>query len=178
MAQPGPVKLWPPQVEIATSIGDLDVECVTWLKAVRSGYTFLIACAIAQVKISTPLLRVLKMFPSEPTPIPRGNSMKFKPLHDRVVIRCLEGEEKSKGGIIIPDTAKEKPQEGEVVAVGPGGRDEAGKLIPIDLKAGDRVLFGKWSGTEVKIDGEELLIMKECDVMGVLEGAKDSRKVA
>jgi chaperonin GroES len=104
--------------------------------------------------------------------------MKFKPLHDRVVIRRLEGEEKTKAGIIIPDTAKEKPQEGEVVAVGPGGRDEAGKLIPIDLKAGDRVLFGKWSGTEVKIDGEELLIMKESDVMGVLEGAKASKKAA
>jgi chaperonin GroES len=104
--------------------------------------------------------------------------MKFKPLHDRVVIRRLEGEEKTKAGIIIPDTAQEKPQEGEVVAVGPGGRDEAGKLIPIDLKAGDRVLFGKWSGTEVKIDGEELLIMKESDVMGVLEGAKASRKAA
>ena len=95
--------------------------------------------------------------------------MKFRPLHDRVVIRRLEGEEKTKAGIIIPDTAKEKPQEGEVVAVGPGARDEAGKLIPIDLKAGDRVLFGKWSGTEVKINGEELLIMKESDVMGVLE---------
>ena len=104
--------------------------------------------------------------------------MKFRPLHDRIVIRRLEGEEKTKAGIIIPDTAKEKPQEGEVVAVGPGGRDEAGKLIPIDLKAGDRVLFGKWSGTEVKIDGEELLIMKESDVMGVLEGAKTSRKAA
>ena len=104
--------------------------------------------------------------------------MKFKPLHDRVVIRRLEGDEKTKAGIIIPDTAKEKPQEGEVVAVGPGARDEAGKLIPIDLKAGDRVLFGKWSGTEVKIDGEELLIMKESDVMGVLEGAKASRKAA
>jgi chaperonin GroES len=103
--------------------------------------------------------------------------MKFRPLHDRVVIRRLEGEEKTKAGIIIPDTAKEKPQEGEVVAVGPGARDEAGKLIPIDLKAGDRVLFGKWSGTEVKIDDEELLIMKESDVMGVLEGAKASRKV-
>jgi chaperonin GroES len=110
--------------------------------------------------------------------MPRENPMKFKPLHDRVVIRRLEGEEKTKAGIIIPDTAKEKPQEGEVVAVGPGGRDEAGKLIPIDLKAGDRVLFGKWSGTEVKIDGEELLIMKESDVMGVLEGAKASRKAA
>jgi chaperonin GroES len=104
--------------------------------------------------------------------------MKFRPLHDRVVIRRLEGEQKTKAGIIIPDTAQEKPQEGEVVAVGPGARDEAGKLIPIDLKAGDRVLFGKWSGTEVKIDGEELVIMKESDVMGVLEGTKGSRKVA
>jgi chaperonin GroES len=104
--------------------------------------------------------------------------MKFKPLHDRVVIRRLEGEERTKAGIIIPDTAQEKPQEGEVVAVGPGARDEAGKLIPIDLKAGDRVLFGKWSGTEVKIDGEELLIMKESDVMGVLQGAKARRKAA
>ena len=103
---------------------------------------------------------------------------KFRPLHDRVVVKRLDAEEKSKGGIIIPDTAKEKPQEGEVVAVGPGARDEAGKLIPIDLKAGDRVLFGKWSGTEVKIDGEELLIMKESDVMGVLQDAKTSRKVA
>ena len=93
---------------------------------------------------------------------------KFRPLHDRVVVRRIQAEEKSKGGIIIPDTAQEKPQEGEVVAVGPGGRDEAGKLIPIDLKSGDRVLFGKWSGTEVKIDGEELLIMKESDIMGVL----------
>jgi chaperonin GroES len=102
--------------------------------------------------------------------------MKFRPLHDRVVIRRIEGEEKSEGGIIIPDTAKEKPQEGEVVAVGPGTRDEAGKLIPVNLKAGDQVLFGKWSGTEVKIDGEELIIMKEADVMGVLEGTKARRK--
>ena len=101
--------------------------------------------------------------------------MKFKPLHDRVVIRRIEGEEKTKGGIIIPDTAQEKPQEGEVVAVGPGARDEAGKLIPIDLKAGDRVLFGKWSGTEVKIDGEDLLIMKESDIMGVIEQKKAKR---
>jgi len=93
---------------------------------------------------------------------------RFRPLHDRVVVRRLEAEEKSKGGIIIPDTAKEKPQEGEVVAVGPGGRDENGKLIAMDLKAGDRVLFGKWSGTEVKLDGEELLIMKESDIMGVI----------
>jgi chaperonin GroES len=93
---------------------------------------------------------------------------KFRPLHDRVVVRRLEGEEKTKGGIIIPDTAKEKPQEGEVIAVGPGGRDENGKLISLDVKAGDRVLFGKWSGTEVKIEGEELLIMKESDIMGVI----------
>src|SRR5579883_1456280 len=94
--------------------------------------------------------------------------MKFRPLHDRVVVRRLEGEEKTKGGIIIPDTAKEKPQEGEIIAVGPGGRDETGKLTPLDVKKGDRVLFGKWSGTEVKIDGEELLIMKESDIMGVV----------
>ena len=94
--------------------------------------------------------------------------MKFRPLHDRVVVRRVKSEEKSAGGIIIPDTAQEKPQEGEVIAVGPGGRDENGKLIPIDLKAGNRVLFGKWSGTEVKLDGEELLIMKESDIMGVL----------
>lgn len=104
--------------------------------------------------------------------------MKFKPLHDRIVIRRLEGEETTKAGIIIPDTAKEKPQKGEVVAVGPGVRDEAGKLVPTDLKPGDRVLFGKWSGTEVKIDGDELLIMKESDVMGVLEDAKARRKAA
>ena len=95
--------------------------------------------------------------------------MKFRPLHDRVVVRRIDAEEKSAGGIIIPDTAKEKPSQGEVIAVGPGGRDEAGKLIPIDVKVGDRVLFGKWGGTEVKIDGEELLIMKEADVMGVIE---------
>jgi chaperonin GroES len=94
--------------------------------------------------------------------------LKFRPLHDRVVVKRIDAEEKSKGGIIIPDTAKEKPQEGEVVAVGPGGRDEAGKLIAIDVKSGDRVLFGKWSGTEVKLDGEELLIMKESDIMGVI----------
>lgn len=95
--------------------------------------------------------------------------MAFRPLHDRVVIKRLEGKEKSKGGIIIPDTAKEKPQEGKVVAVGPGGRDESGKLTPLDVKTGDRVLFGKWSGTEVKIDGEDLLIMKESDIMGVVD---------
>jgi chaperonin GroES len=102
--------------------------------------------------------------------------MKFRPLHDRVVLKRIEAEEKTSGGIIIPDTAKEKPQQGEVVAVGPGGRDEAGKLIPIDLKAGDRVLFGKWSGTEVKIDGVEYLIMKESDVMGVLTETEPRRK--
>ena len=104
--------------------------------------------------------------------------MRFRPLHDRVVVRRLEGEEKTKGGIIIPDTAKEKPQEGEVVAVGPGARDESGNVVPIDLKPGDRVLFGKWSGTEVKIDGEELLIMKESDVMGVLEGTQADQLAA
>ena len=104
--------------------------------------------------------------------------MKFRPLHDRVVLKRIEAEAKTSGGIIIPDTAKEKPQQGEVVAVGPGGRDEAGKLIPIDLKAGDRVLFGKWSGTEVKIDGVEYLIMKESDVMGVLTETTASKKAA
>lgn len=95
--------------------------------------------------------------------------MKFRPLHDRVVVKRVEQEEKTKGGIIIPDTAKEKPQEGEVIAVGPGGRNEDGELIPLDVKTGDRVLFGKWSGTEVKIDGEDLLIMKESDLLGVIE---------
>jgi chaperonin GroES len=107
-----------------------------------------------------------------------GKLMKFRPLHDRVVIRRLEGEEKTKGGIIIPDTVKEKPQEGEVIAVGPGGRDESGKLVPMDVKKGDKVLFGKWSGTEVKIDGQELLIMKESDIMGVIEGQVASKKAA
>ncbi|MDD5585402.1 MAG: co-chaperone GroES [Alphaproteobacteria bacterium] len=96
--------------------------------------------------------------------------MKFRPLHDRVVVRRLESEERTAGGIIIPDTAKEKPQEGEVTAVGPGARDESGKIVALDVKAGDRVLFGKWSGTEVKIDGKELLIMKESDIMGIIEG--------
>ena len=104
--------------------------------------------------------------------------MKFRPLHDRVVLKRIEAEAKSSGGIIIPDTAQEKPQQGEVVAVGPGGRDEAGKLIPIDLKAGDRVLFGKWSGTEVKIDGVEYLIMKESDIMGILEETQAKKKAA
>jgi chaperonin GroES len=102
--------------------------------------------------------------------------VKFRPLHDRVVIRRLEHEGKTTGGIIIPDTAKEKPQEGEVVAVGPGARDEHGELQPLELKVGDRVLFGKWSGTEVKIDGEELMIMKESDVMGVIEGKSSKVK--
>jgi chaperonin GroES len=104
--------------------------------------------------------------------------MKFRPLHDRVVVKRVEEDSKTKGGIIIPDTAQEKPMQGEVVAVGPGGRDEAGKLIPIDLKIGDFVLFGKWSGTEVKIEGTELLIMKESDVMGVLEGKPAVKKAA
>jgi chaperonin GroES len=98
--------------------------------------------------------------------------MKFRPLHDRVVIERIDAESKTAGGIIIPDTAKEKPQEGKVIAVGPGGRDESGKLIPIDVKVGNRILFGKWSGTEVKIDGVEYLIMKESDIMGVLVGAE------
>src|ERR1700693_2727594 len=100
--------------------------------------------------------------------IEKEEAMKFRPLHDRVVVKRVDAEEKTKGGIIIPDTAKEKPQEGEIVAVGPGGRDESGKLVPMDVKAGDRVLFGKWSGTEVKIEGDELLIMKESDIMGVV----------
>ena len=104
--------------------------------------------------------------------------MKFRPLHDRVVIRRIEGDDETKGGIIIPDTAKEKPQEGEIVAVGPGARDESGKLVALDVKAGDRVLFGKWSGTEVKLDGTELLIMKESDIMGVIEGAAGAKKKA
>ncbi len=104
--------------------------------------------------------------------------MKFRPLHDRVVVRRIEAEEKSAGGIISPDTAKEKPSQGEVIAVGPGGRDESGKLIPIDVREGDRVLFGKWSGTEVKIDGEELLIMKESDIMGIIDERASKKKAA
>ncbi len=104
--------------------------------------------------------------------------MHFRPLHDRVVVRRIEEDERTPGGIIIPDTAKEKPQQGEVIAVGPGARDEKGQLQALDVKAGDRVLFGKWSGTEVKIDGEELLIMKESDILGVLEGAAASKKKA
>ena len=104
--------------------------------------------------------------------------MKFRPLHDRVVVKRVEEDTKTKGGIIIPDTAQEKPMRGEIISVGPGGRDESGKLIPIDVKPGDIVLFGKWSGTEVKIDGTEFLIMKESDIMGVLEGKSASKKAA
>jgi chaperonin GroES len=104
--------------------------------------------------------------------------MKFRPLHDRVVVKRIDPEEKTAGGIIIPDSAKEKPSQGEITAVGPGGRDEAGKLIPIDLRVGDRVLFGKWSGTEVKLDGQELLIMKESDIMGVLTDLPAAKKAA
>ena len=104
--------------------------------------------------------------------------MNFRPLHDRVVVRRLEEETKTKGGIIIPDTAKEKPMQGEVVAAGPGAKNDKGEISPLDVKAGDRVLFGKWSGTEVKIDGEELLIMKESDIMGVIEGGVAAKKAA
>src|SRR5438270_6728283 len=104
--------------------------------------------------------------------------MKFRPLHDRIVLRRIEGEEKTKGGIIIPDNAKEKPQEGEVIAVGPGARDENGVLVALDVKAGDFILFGKWSGTEVKIDGEDLLIMKEADITGVIDKAVEAKKAA
>jgi chaperonin GroES len=104
--------------------------------------------------------------------------MNFRPLHDRVVVRRVDEETKSKGGIIIPDAAKEKPMQGEVIAIGPGGRDESGKLVPIDLKVGDNILFGKWSGTEVKIDDEELLIMKESDIMGVIEARPAAKKAA
>jgi chaperonin GroES len=111
-------------------------------------------------------------------PAERSILMKFRPLHDRVVLRRVDAETKTKGGIIIPDNAKEKPQEGEVVAVGPGARDEKGTITPLDLKPGDRVLFGKWSGTEVKIDGEDLLILKESDVMGIVEGAPALQKAA
>lgn len=104
--------------------------------------------------------------------------MKFRPLHDRVVVRRIEEDQRTAGGIIIPDTAKEKPMQGEVVAVGPGARNDKGELIALDLKEGDRIIFGKWSGTEVKINGEELLIMKESDIMGILEGKKASKKAA
>ncbi|CAN7630347.1 co-chaperone GroES [Mesorhizobium caraganae] len=104
--------------------------------------------------------------------------MTFRPLHDRILVRRIEAEEKTAGGIIIPDTAKEKPQEGEVTAVGPGARDESGKLTPLDVKIGDRILFGKWSGTEIKLNGEDLLIMKESDVMGVIEQTATVKKAA
>ncbi|TIQ33524.1 MAG: co-chaperone GroES [Mesorhizobium sp.] len=104
--------------------------------------------------------------------------MKFHPLHDRVLVRRIEAEEKTAGGIIIPDTAKEKPQQGEIIAAGPGARDESGKLIPLDVKVGDRILFGKWSGTEIKLNGEDLLIMKESDVMGVIEQPSALEKAA
>ena len=106
------------------------------------------------------------------------NPMKFRPLHDRVVIRRLDAEEKTVGGIIIPDTAQEKPMEGEVIAAGPGARDEQGHIVALEVKAGDRVLFGKWSGTEVKLDGDELLIMKESDIMGIIEGSSATKKKA
>uniref|UniRef100_A0A7C1NZY5 Co-chaperonin GroES n=1 Tax=Agrobacterium albertimagni TaxID=147266 RepID=A0A7C1NZY5_9HYPH len=104
--------------------------------------------------------------------------MKFRPLHDRIVVRRVSSEEKTKGGIIIPDTAKEKPQEGEVIAVGPGARNDHGQIVALDVKVGDRVLFGKWSGTEIKIDGEELLIMKEADIMGIVEAQAAEKKAA
>ena len=104
--------------------------------------------------------------------------MTFRPLHDRILVRRIEAEEKTRGGIIIPDTAKEKPMEGEVIAVGSGARDETGKLVPLDVKAGDRILFGKWSGTEIKLDGQELLIMKESDVMGIIDASASLKKAA
>src|ERR671917_2700391 len=107
-----------------------------------------------------------------------GSFMKFRPLHDRIVVRRIDAEQKTAGGIIIPDTAKEKPQQGEVIAVGPGARNEQGQLVPLDVRVGDTVLFGKWSGTEVKIDGEDLLIMKESDIMGVLEETAAQKKAA
>jgi chaperonin GroES len=108
----------------------------------------------------------------------QGDPMKFRPLHDRVVVRRVEEDTKTTGGIIIPDTVKEKPMQGEVIAVGPGARDDAGKVVPLEVKAGDRVLFGKWSGTEVKIDGQELLIMKESDILGIIEGKAFVRAAA
>jgi chaperonin GroES len=109
---------------------------------------------------------------------PEGNAMEFRPLHDRVVIRRIEEEGKTTGGIIIPDTAKEKPMEGEIIAVGPGARDEQGMLVPLDVKKGDRVLFGKWSGSEIKLDGEDLLVMKESDIMGVVDTPAIAKKKA
>ena len=110
--------------------------------------------------------------------VQKENDMTFRPLHDRVLVRRIEADERTAGGIIIPDTAKEKPQEGEVIAVGPGARDESGKLVELDVKVGDRILFGKWSGTEIRLNGEDLLIMKESDVMGVIEQATAVKKAA
>jgi chaperonin GroES len=145
-------------------------------------------CQIFLDRILKPILRLPIQFPLAAGLLPARlynnlvlqmeECMQFRPLHDRVVVKRIEAEEKTIGGIIIPDTAKEKPQQGEIIAVGPGGRDETGKLIPIDLKVGDRVLFGKWSGTEVKLDGIEYLIMKESDVMGVLEEPAAKKKAA
>jgi chaperonin GroES len=142
-------------------------------------------------KIFSPLLNLKTAFHNLPPPVAQMNdrlitscfasggfAMHFRPLHDRVVVRRIEAEEKTSGGIIIPDTAKEKPQEGEVVAVGPGTRDEAGRLVELSVKAGDRVLFGKWSGTEVKIGGEDLLIMKESDILGVVEAQAELKQAA
>src|SRR6185437_5632231 len=127
-------------------------------------------------------MRVVTLHPIVPTPSlnsgPRRPSMKLRPLQDRVLIRRVEPEAKSSGGIIIPDTAQEKPMEGEVVAVGPGVRAEDGQLHPLDVRAGDRVLFGKWSGTEIKLDGEDLMIMKESDIMGVIDSAATNKKAA
>src|SRR3954465_454837 len=125
--------------------------------------------------IGTRRARVLTAIPY---PHEKGERMNFRPLHDRVLVRRVEAEEKSAGGIIIPDTAKEKPQEGEVVAVGGGAKSDEGKITPLDVKAGDKILFGKWSGTEVKLNGEDLIIMKEGDVMGVIENAAPARKAA
>lgn len=110
--------------------------------------------------------------------VQKENEMAFRPLHDRIVVRRIDAEEKTAGGIIIPDTAKEKPQEGEVLAVGPGARDDGGKLVELDVKVGDRILFGKWSGTEIRLDGQDLLVMKESDVMGVIEEAAQIKKAA
>ena len=133
-------------------------------------------CGRQAVRQGTPGIRAFRHFPRSVNSL--GGDHEFRPLHDRVVVKRIDAEEKTAGGIIIPDTAKEKPSQGEVTAVGPGGRDEAGKLIPIDIKVGDRVLFGKWSGTEVKIDGQELLIMKESDIMGIIDEPVARKKAA
>src|SRR4051794_41114172 len=141
-------------------------------------------CAITTVGLLLLLSTLDCRVPNSPLgarlshPEERGAAMKFRPLHDRVVVRRIDADDKTKGGIIIPDSAKEKPQEGEIVAVGSGARDESGKLVPLDVKAGDRVLFGKWSGTEVKIDGEDLLIMKESDILGVIQQSVAKKKAA